>query len=213
VTPCIFLPDENAQGCLVERTRRFRAHRPDLRPWEKNPCDNCKTGTARAEAAGPPKEEDVAKLEPKEHVLATITRKAPCVSAPILQGCAVKADELHRITKELAAEGKIKVWTDGRKTIYTLPGAPDPFAGVAKKAAPSNDATVPSKPTRRVDRPPATPPIKKSAKTERSVPAPRKPAGNGVYAAAIADLEARRSAALDQVEKFDRALETLKELA
>jgi hypothetical protein len=135
---CVFLPDENAQSCLVERTRRFREHRPDLRPWEKNPCDNCKAGRDCAEAAGPPKEEDVAKPEKKERVLAMITRKAPCVSTPILQCCAVKADELHQIVKELAAEGQIKIWTNGRKTIYTLPGATDPFQGSAgKKAAPA----------------------------------------------------------------------------
>jgi len=157
MTPCVFLPDENAQGCLVERTRRFRAHRPDLRPWEKNPCENCKTGTARAEAAGPPKEEEVAKLEPKEHVLATITRKQPCVSTPILQNCpAVKAADLRELTKELAAEGKIKIWTDGRKTIYTLPGAPDPFAGSAKKkAAPAkkSSATPPHQDACQIKRP------------------------------------------------------------
>ena len=188
---CIFLPAENAQGCLVERARRFREHRPDLRPWERNPCENCKTGTARAEAAGPPKEEEV---EKKERVLATITRKQPCTSTPILQCCtAVKAADLHQLTKELAAEGKIKIWTDGRKTIYTLPGAPDPFAGAEKKTAPAKKLS-------------ATPPSNSRAKSERPVSAPRKSAGNGAIVAVIADLEARRA-------KIDEAIETLRALA
>ncbi len=210
--PCIFLPDDNAAGCLVERIRRFREHRPDIRPWEKNPCENCKTGRDRAEGSGPPKEEDVAKADPKENILATITRLAPCVSTPILQRVRVNAEELHRLTKELAAEGKIKIWTDGRKTIFTLPNATDPFQ-VAALAKPSNDATVPSKKTRRVNRTPATPPIKTRAKEKSPVSAPRKTPGNGVYAAAIADLEERRTAALNQVEKIDAAIETLRALA
>jgi len=214
--PCIFLPDENSQGCLVERARRFREHRPDLRPWEKNPCDNCKTGRDRVEVAGPPKEEDVAKPDPKESILAAIARRQPCVSTPILQSVRVKAGDLHQFTKELAAEGKIKIWTDGRKTIFTLPGTPNPFTGgLGKKpAALSNDATVPSKKPRSVNRKSTSPPIKSRAKAERPMPSPRRPDSNGnAIAVAIAEIEARRTIALDAVEKIDAALTCLRALA
>lgn len=47
-TPC---PHENApDACLNERSRRFREHRPDIRPWATNPCELCKVGRVRAEA-------------------------------------------------------------------------------------------------------------------------------------------------------------------
>jgi hypothetical protein len=202
MTPCIFLPDENAAGCLVERARRFREHRPDLRPWEKNPCDNCKTGRDRVEVADPPKEEDVAKPDPKERVLATITRRGPCTSTPILQCCTmVKAADLHQFTRELAAEGKIKVWTDGRKTTFTLPGAPDPFQGTEKQAAPAKASR--KKAARVTDGPVVRNRIKRSAPSN----------GSGPLADAIAALEEQRSGALDRVEKIDTALAILRGLS
>jgi hypothetical protein len=204
-------------------------------------CANCKAGRENEELAAallssPPiaqsgkpatklvtklviekRETPLAKTDSKEKILALITRKGPCPSTPILQNCSsIRAEELHQLTEELAAAGQIVIWTDGRKKIYTLPGAPDPFAGKEKQAAPSNDATVTSKTPRRVNRTPATPPSNPRAKSERTVstrPSPRKPAGNGAFVVAIAELEARRTAALDQVEQIDTAISTLRALA
>ena len=146
-----------------------------------------------------PKEVNVStKVTPKEKILAAIQRKGPCVSTPILQCCSVKAEELHRYVKELESEGKIKTWADGKKTFYTVAGAPDPRLSDGKKGK-----VAPPKSS-------ATPPIKSRANVppEKKKVIPRVATGGNekdVIGAAIAGLERRR-------ELIDRAIEGLREV-
>jgi hypothetical protein len=123
----------------------------------------------------------------------------------MMQRCHIASEDL----KVIVAAGEIKVWPyrgsrQKMTSIYTLPDAKDPRTkemlegGVAK----SEKKVAPAKPaTPRVAR--ATAPVAKTAPSN----------GGSPLTAAIADLEARRTIALDQVEKFDRALETLRALA
>jgi len=140
--PCIFLPEESAQGCLVERARRFRAHRPDLRPWEKNPCENCKTGTARAEAAGPPKEEEtVDQAKVKENVLRVLERKGPMTISILKLFSAAKEskEDFRAAVDALAGEGKVVTTAGAREGSLSvaLPGAEK-----KEKAAPAKKTST-----------------------------------------------------------------------
>ena len=205
--PCIFLPDENVQGCLVERERRFREHRPDLRPWEKNPCESCKKGRSRAEAHIPPEpdQEDPLpkKMTTKEKVLALVQRRESASPTILMQVCHVSADELKAIVGELEGEGEIKSWPyrgrSGMTAIYTMPEAKDPRTKEMLDGKPSVAAKKPVK--------------VKAAPV--ALTAPRKvPAnGSGSLASVIAELERRRTEALDTVERIDTAIATLRSLA
>jgi len=173
-------------SCAMRRKRLEGAQEPEhiaVPPAQFN----SKTVPAKKEAAVPEK------MEPKERVFAVIQKFGACVSTPILQRVpTVNAEQLREIVKELEEEKKIVIAQDGRKTVYAIPGAA--ISSPAKKSS-------------------ATPPIKSRAKAERTVAAPRSAGGNGAFAAVITELEARRTAALDQVARFDTALEQLRALA
>lgn len=216
--PCIFLPDENEQGCLVERERRFREHRPDIRPWERNPCETCKPGRRRAEAHIPPEpdeeEEMPQKMTTKDRVLAAIQRRGTVAPTLLMQGTKASADQLKVIVRELEEAGKIKSWPyrtrQGMSAIYTPAGAPDPRTEEMreeKTPTPPSDATVPTKKPLSVNR--------KASTTREPVVRNRKEVApsNGAFAAVIAELEARRTKALDRVEQIDTAIATLRALA
>lgn len=161
----------------------------------------------------PVKKETPVATKGKEAILRRITNEKVCSRGRLTCFCSVTAAQLDVAVKELEIEGAIKSWPKGRGCLYTLPDAADPRG--SSPATASNDATVPSKKPRRVNRTSPSPPIKSRAKAvpaEVALSAPRKPAGNGVYAAAIADLEARRTEALDQVEKIDAVLTGLRAL-
>jgi len=155
-------------------------------------------------AIRPKKEEAKEMSEGKpanERVLSRILREKACGRSRLMNFSGVSSAELDVATRELEKEGKINSWANGRSCIYTPPGAPDPWAG-KRKVAPSNDATKASETPQPANRrpirarKPATPAKEKVAK-----PA----AGNGVFAEAIADLEARRA-------KIDTAIAALREL-
>lgn len=149
----------------------------------------------------PEKKETPVATDKKDLILKRIENEKRCTKSRLMNFCGATADQVAEATKVLEAEGKIKSHPGIREgsVIYTLPGIPKDYEG--EPISPAKKKT------------PATPPIKKSAKAELPVSAPRKSSGNGVYAAAIADLEARRTAALDQVEKIDTALAGLRALA
>lgn len=247
--PCIFLPDENAQGCLVERARRFREHRPDLRPWEINPCQSCKVGRDRAEAAGPPaakesdppksqkppggigrvwdgvaarwrdakpavekpagiipkdipdripgqgKEGSVDQEKVKENIVRVLGRKGPMAVSTLKNFAAAKEskEDFRAAVDALAGEGKIATKQGSREGSLTisLPGAPTPTEKTPKKKT----ASTPREPVAH-NRKPAAPSN-----------------GSGAIAAAIAELEVRRTAALDQVAQIDASIAGLRALA
>jgi hypothetical protein len=144
------------------------------------------------------------KMSKKEKVLGIITRRGAAGKTPLLQGSKASSDELRGIVAELEREGKIKSWPyrgrAGTMAIYTLPDAKDPRTKEMLEAKP------PSKPEKK-----AAP-----AKIARAAVPPAKPSpsnGSGSIAAVIADLERRRTAALDTVERIDTAIETLRALA
>ena len=56
MTPCPH--EQDAAKCIETRRYRFRAARPDLRPWERNPCESCKIGRDRVEGGVDPNEND-----------------------------------------------------------------------------------------------------------------------------------------------------------
>ncbi|MDA8123501.1 MAG: hypothetical protein M0Z38_13175 [Deltaproteobacteria bacterium] len=65
--------EQDAVKCIETRRERFRAARPDLRPWECNPCESCKIGRDRVEAGGvDPNEKDY--LNEKHEVDSHTTR-------------------------------------------------------------------------------------------------------------------------------------------
>jgi hypothetical protein len=143
-------------------------------------------------------------MTPKERCLALLARNGNASPSLMMQRCHIAAEEL----KAIIAEGAIKAWpyrgSRSRMTvIYTLPGAKDPrtkemlegMAAAKEKKAMALPATP------RVAR--ATAPVAK--------PSPSN--GSGSIAAVIADLETRRSAALDTVRRIDAAIETLRALA
>ncbi len=198
-----------------------------------HPCNGCKTGRARTEDVTnppsgdtkpavpetiPPKKEAVVATKGKEAILRRIENEKICNRGRLTCFCSVTAAELDAAVKELETEGKIKSWEKKRGCLYTLPGAPDPRIGNPPTL--SNDATIPSKRQRIVNRRqtdasiPSSPPIKSRAKKERPMPAPHRFESNGnAVAAAIAEIEARRAVALDQVARFDNALEQLRALS
>jgi len=204
--PCIFLANENAQGCLAERERRFREHRPDIRPWEKNPCENCKTGRKRAEAHIPPEPDEEEsmpeKMTTKEKVLAAIERRKSASPTILMQTCKASADQLRGIVAALEQEGKITPWPyrgrAGMTAIYTLPDAKD-------NRTEEMVAGEISKPEKKA------PPTEQEKVRKAAIGAPRvinrSPVNGGnPFAAVIADLEARK-------KKIDIAIETLRALA
>ncbi|MCL5884699.1 MAG: hypothetical protein M1377_05080 [Deltaproteobacteria bacterium] len=166
------------------------------------------------------------KMTLSDKVLGIITRRGAAGKTPLLQGSKASSDELRVIVAELEREGKIKSWPyrgrAGTMVLYTLPDAKDPRTQemieanthkAGKNVAPSNDATVPSKKPRSVNRKSASPPIKsraKAAPSEDALPGPRKAA---LIAAAIALIEEKRIAALDVVEKIDTVLAGLRAVA
>lgn len=159
----------------------------------------------------PPKKETPVATKGKDAILRRIENEKICGRGRLTRFCSVTAAELDTAVKELEAEGKIKSWEKKRGCLYTLPDAPDPRVGNPPTTL--SDATVPSKPPRRVNRKSTSPPIKSRAKTERPVPATRRPGSNGnAIGSAIAELEARRTVALDQVEKIDAVLDSLRVL-
>ncbi len=136
------------------------------------------------------------KMTTKERVLGIITRRGAVGKTPLLQGSKASSEELKVIVAELERDGKIKSWTywgrAGTMALYTLPDAKDPRTKeMLEREAPGNGGARPA------------PQPKKATGT----------AGASPFAAAIADLEARRSAALDDVKKYDTAIETLRALA
>jgi len=154
----------------------------------------------KPETITPKEETSMADDKAKERVLSRILQEKACSRGRLMNYCGVSKDELESVTAALVVDGKIKSWPKGRACIYTPPDAPDPH-GVAAGNTPA-------------------PPKKKKAaapqartKAETPVPSPRKPGGNGVYAAAIADLERRRTAAMDTIERIDTAIEMLQALA
>lgn len=156
-----------SRGC--DLVRHPRACVITQEKYRRPDCEGCEVGrdNVRIEAAKAPvpaapaanlskDQKEVAEVSAKEKILAVIQRKGPCVSTPILQSGVVKAAELQRIVRELEQEGKIKVWPEGRKVLFTVAGAPDPRGpGKVSPAKPKNDATGPSKPPRPVNRKPA----------------------------------------------------------
>jgi len=143
--PCVFLPNENAQGCLVERARRFREHRPDLRPWEKNPCDNCKPGRDRAEAAGPPKEDEtVDQAKVKENVLRVLERKGSMTvsNLKLFAGNKESREDFRAAVDALAGEGKI-VTKEGARAGSLHVGLPGAASGSSSKAEKKPEAGKP----------------------------------------------------------------------
>ena len=167
----------------------------------------------------PPKKEEVPQVRTdKEKILVRVQREKVVGKSKLMQYDRISSESIGREAEILQQEGKIKVWPGKQKgsIILTLPDAPDPLPDRKAKGeapTPSNDATVPSKPPRRVNRKSTPLPIKSRAKTERPVPAPRKPGSNGnAIGFAIAELEARRTVALDQVAKIDAVLDSLRVL-
>lgn len=176
---------------------------------------------------GPGKEGNVDQGKVKESIVRVLGRKGPMTSSSLKLYAAKREtrEDFLAAINALAGEGKV-VTTAGAQPgslRVALPGAaatPSPTA--------SNDATVPPKRQRKVNQrqsdrspAPATPPIKTRARKERPVSAPRKPLGvrifglgpnGGPVATVIADLEARRAVALDQVEKIDVAIAGLRAL-
>jgi hypothetical protein len=161
-----------------------------------------------AEPTPPEKETPVVRTD-KEKILARVQREKVVGKSKFMQYDRISSENIAREAEILQSEGKIKIWPGKQRLsiILTLPDAPDPLPDrKEKKPAPSNDATVPSTKARSVNRSSATPPSNSRAKAKAPMSAPRKPTGNGVYAAAIADLEERRT-------KIDAAIETLRALA
>jgi hypothetical protein len=159
----------------------------------------------KTETITPPKEAAVPnKMTPKERCLALLTRNGSASPSLMMQRCHIASEEL----KAIVAAGEIKAWPyrgarQRMTAIYTLPDAKDPrtkemLEGMA--AAKEKKAAVA----------PATPRV---ARATAPVVKPSPSNGSGSIAAAIADLERRRSAALDTVERINTAIETLRALA
>lgn len=142
------------------------------------------------------------RMTTKERVLGIITRRGPVGKTPLLQGSKAPSDELKVIVQELEKEGKIKLWPyrgrAGMLAIYTLPNAKDPRTKEMLE-------TKPQAPEKRA------PTTREPVVRNRQSAAPSN--GSGAIATVIADLEAKRTAALDRVEQIDTAIETLRALA
>jgi hypothetical protein len=142
------------------------------------------------------------KMTMESKVLGIITRRGATGKSPILQGSKASSEELKGIIAELARVGKIKVWEyrgrAGMMALYTLPDAKDPRTKEMIEGKPVASAK------------PATPRV---ARATAPVAKPAPSNGGSPFASAIADLEARRSAALADVKKYDAAIETLRALA
>lgn len=182
----------------------------------------------KPETITPPKEAPLKpeKMTTKDKVLGIITRRGAAGKTPLLQGSKASSDELKVIVGELEREGKVLSWPyrgrAGMMAIYTLPDAKDPRTpemftekplkpekkkAPAKAPAPKASRRV----NRRVNRSPRVfaDPAPKVLQTPGSrVVGP----GDNQFAAVIADLEVRRSTALDTVEKIDVALAGLRAL-
>jgi hypothetical protein len=157
----------------------------------------------KPETITPKEETSMADDKAKERVLSRILREKACSRGRLMNYCGVSKDELEEVTAALAGEGKIKAWPKGRACIYTPPDAADPHtAGTGNnQQKPAATVKMPPPATPRVAR--ATAPVAK--------PAPSN--GSGSIAAVIADLEKRRTDALDTVERADAAIKALRALA
>ncbi|HQT97980.1 MAG TPA: hypothetical protein PK416_08900 [Thermodesulfobacteriota bacterium] len=115
----------------------------------------------------------------KDVIFQRIEKEKRCTKSRLMNFCGATADQVASATKILETEGKIKVWPGIRAgaVIYTLPGIPKNFEETPVKAL--NDATIPSKPSRRVNRTSTTPPIKTRAKSEKPKPAEARPSPAG----------------------------------
>jgi flagellar biosynthesis regulator FlaF len=220
---CPFAAHGRQEACLSLQKQRDALM---TREYDRNECYSCPMRRKRLEGAKEPeriavppaqfnktvtiqpkKEAMVDQAKVKENVLRVLERKGRMTISNLKLFAAAKEskEDFRTAVDALAGEGKIVTEQGSREGSLSvaLPGA-------EKKVATSNDATVPSKSPRRVNRKPATPPIKTRAKAEATVSAPRKAA---LISAAIALLEEKRTAALDTVEKIDAALAGLRALA
>ncbi len=140
------------------------------------------------------------KMTMKDKVLGIIARRGAAGPTPLMQGSKATADALKVIVRELEQEGKIKSWPyrgrSGMTAIFTMPDAKDPRTKEMLEAKPA----PPAKCQRNIK--------------QRQTDVPPAPSNrSGPFAAAIADLESRRTAALNDVKKYDTAIETLRALA
>jgi hypothetical protein len=154
----------------------------------------------------PKKEDTVDQEKVKENVLRVLGRKGRMtISSLKLFAAAEETKESFRAAVDaLASEGKVEKEAGIRAGSFyvALPGTPEP-TGTAKKVAPSNDATVPSKKPRRVNRPAARATGEPGARNRKTAAMLSEPSPISM---AIVELELQRT-------KIDVAIEALRELA
>jgi hypothetical protein len=169
-------------------------------------------GKVPRETIQPKKEEKVGNETLRNAILRVLERKGTMNISALknFSGQYASKEEFQAVLDGLAASGRIMKKAGIREGSFKvwLPGAAKPqLADVAKKAAPSSDATEPSKKTPRVNRKLPAKPLPATGKTV----ADNKPPGNGggrtrpAYEPIIADLMAQR-------QKIDNAIAALREL-
>lgn len=182
----------NFYGRKVEEEKTAALAEPGP-PAAEKPRPAWNPETARFEEK---KKEGKVALSSKEMILARVTREKLVAKSRFMQYDRIPAAEIDRNAAELEAEGKIKIWRNGRALSCTLPDGKSPWG--SEKAVPKKTEPATRGPVVRNRKPPGGPPPKNGGgRTETS--------GDAI-AAALAALRARR-------EKIDKAIETLQALA
>jgi hypothetical protein len=187
------------RACAIAMTKYRRKECDLCEAGEKNMAvmERPQPGDALADAPQTksenrkPMEKEKAEMTTKEKILARVTREKVVGKSRFMQYDRIPSAELVSAAKELEAEGKIKIWPgrQAKSFIFTLPGLPDPLKSIRN--------TTPSK----ADGDPRPPALRKPK--EKAI---KTAAGDGVFAAAIAELEAKR-------QNIDNAIAALKALA
>ncbi len=199
-------PDHPCNGCETGRERAAAgdtALPPNVTQSQRTPYEKGKRDRVEAGGGDPnqndyhnEKKEAAMATDKQDAILKRIQNEKRCTKSRLMNFCGATSDQVASATKALEAEGKIKVWPGIREgaVIYTLPGIDKNYEPPVGEVTAKNDATVPSKPPRRVNRTVATPPTHKPrAKSLKPTPAEARtsPAAEGPVFKSLFEVDLR----------------------